>query len=137
MFGDVTGTIFQQTEQVFATSNGQLGGSVLLLAVFFYETWRLQVGWQPFDPTGARKLKAGYLPGALKFDPLQQKAKLDEKGCGAGGASNRAAQQAVRAWCAGGCGGDDGVRSRGADAIADVIGALARQLARDAEQGAQ
>ena len=50
--------------------------STLLLAVLFSEAWRVQCGWVE----GERLLRPGYKPGDLKFDPLNQKSKLDETG---------------------------------------------------------
>ena len=74
-----------QLDQVLTTSWGQLGGSCLLMAIFFSEIQRARVGWvepeltwQGDKPPAYRALRSGYTPGAIGFDPLGYTAKLDE-----------------------------------------------------------
>jgi len=79
------GPVIRQLDEVLSTENGQLGGSILLMAIFFSEIWRARVGWKEppkeanvYPPPKYRQLRPGYSPGDLKFDPLSVSAKLDE-----------------------------------------------------------
>jgi len=75
----VDGPVVRQLDQVLSTENGQLGGSILLMAIFFSEIRRARVGW--VEPEiEIRTLRKGYVPGDIGFDPLNYKAKLDETG---------------------------------------------------------
>ena len=74
MFDFANGPVIRELDQVLTTSNGQLGGSTLLLAIFFSEIWRARVGW--VEPEVEKfALREGYLPGDLNFDPLNLKPK--------------------------------------------------------------
>ena len=74
MFDFANGPVIRELDQVLTTSNGQLGGSTLLLAIFFSEIWRARVGW--VEPEVEQfALREGYLPGDLNFDPLNLKPK--------------------------------------------------------------
>merc|ERR1719331_2044260 len=69
IFGDVGGPVIRQLDIVLSFENGQLGGSILLMAIFFSEIYRARVGW--VEPEVAmRTLREGYLPGDLGFDPM-------------------------------------------------------------------
>ena len=75
---------FSHLEQVLKYSNGMLGGSCLLMAIFFAEIQRARIGWlepevklpiltqevQAKIVTRGRTLRSGYVPGTLGFDPL-------------------------------------------------------------------
>jgi hypothetical protein len=72
IFPAVEGPAARQLDAVLSTSNGQLGGSILLMAIFFSEIQRARVGWM--EPSEAmRTLREAYLPGDLGFDPLGMK----------------------------------------------------------------
>ena len=74
MFAFANGPVIRELDQVLSTSNGLLGGSTLLLAIFFSEIWRARVGW--VEPEVEKfALREGYLPGDLNFDPLNLKPK--------------------------------------------------------------
>jgi len=81
IFCDVTGPVFQQLDQIIATSNGELAASVLLIAVFFSELNRTRVGWVDSERSNEswRTLRPSYRPGNVGFDPMKVSAKLDEK----------------------------------------------------------
>merc|ERR1719453_2832737 len=64
----------RQLDLVLSTSNGQLAGSVLLMAIFFSEFHRARTGWVEPD-VAPRTLREGYLPGDLGFDPMGLKPK--------------------------------------------------------------
>ena len=69
IFGDVSGPVIRQLDQVLTTSNGQGVGSVLLMAIFFSEIYRARTGW--VEPEiEYRTLREGYEPGSLGFDPM-------------------------------------------------------------------
>merc|ERR1719460_2571727 len=76
---DVEGEpVIRHLDKGLATENGQLAGSVLLMAIFFSEISRARIGW--VEPEfEMRTLREGYTPGDLKFDPLGMKPK-DEAG---------------------------------------------------------
>ena len=85
IFGYADGPVVRQLDEVLSTENGQLGGSILLMAIFFSEIARARAGWMepPKDPTvypppKYRQLRPGYTPGDLNFDPLSYSTKLDE-----------------------------------------------------------
>jgi len=72
IFPAVNGVAARQLDQVLSTEEGWLGGSILLMAIFFSEIWRARVGWM--DPKVApQTLRPGYMPGDLGFDPLNLK----------------------------------------------------------------
>jgi light-harvesting complex I chlorophyll a/b binding protein 4 len=74
----VDGPVIRQLDQVLTFENGQLGGSFLLMAIFFSEIYRARVGW--VEPEiEMRSLREDYTPGDLGFDPLGMKPK-DEGG---------------------------------------------------------
>merc|ERR1719261_648524 len=74
IFGTVDGPVIHQLDQVLSFENGQLAGSVLLMAIFFSEFTRARIGW--VDPEEEiRTLRDGYLPGDLNFDPLGMRPK--------------------------------------------------------------
>ena len=75
------GPVFQQLDQIIATSNGELAASVLLIAVFFSELNRTRVGWVDSERSNEswRTLRPSYRPGNVGFDPMKVSAKLDEK----------------------------------------------------------
>merc|ERR1712100_842730 len=64
----VSGPVIRQLDQVLSFENGQLGGSILLLAIFFSEIFRARTGWVEPE-VEMRSLREGYAPGALGFDP--------------------------------------------------------------------
>ena len=77
IFGSASGPVIRQLDQVLSTEIGQLGGSILLLAIFFSEIWRARVGWkEPEVETWA--LRSNYKMGDLGFDPLGYSAKMDQ-----------------------------------------------------------
>ena len=69
MFSYANGPVIRELDQVLSTSNGMLGGSILLFAIFFSEIQRARVGWVEPD-VETFKLREGYLPGDLGFDPM-------------------------------------------------------------------
>jgi len=72
IFPNVNGVAASQLDQVLSTEEGWLGGSVLLMAIFFSEIARARIGWQ--DPkVKMQTLRPGYMPGDLGFDPLNLK----------------------------------------------------------------
>merc|ERR1719298_30897 len=72
----VDGPVIRQLDQVLTTENGQLGGSFLLMAIFFSEIYRARTGWE--EPEVAiRSLREGYLPGDLGFDPMGLKPTVE------------------------------------------------------------
>ena len=72
----VDGPVIRQLDQVLTTENGQLGGSILLMAIFFSEIYRARTGWE--EPEVAiRSLREGYLPGDLGFDPMGLKPTVE------------------------------------------------------------
>ena len=77
IFPAANGPAARQLDQVLSTEIGQLGGSILLLAIFFSEIWRARVGWkEPEVETWA--LRSNYKMGDLGFDPLGYSAKMDQ-----------------------------------------------------------
>ena len=69
IFGYAEGPVIRQLDQVLSTEPGMLGGSVLLMAIFFSEITRARVGW--VEPEfEVRTLREGYEPGDLGFDPM-------------------------------------------------------------------
>ena len=73
-FSYADGPVVRELDQVLSTSNGMLGGSCLLIAIFFSEIQRARVGWvEPEVEYFA--LREGYLPGDLGFDPMGLKPK--------------------------------------------------------------
>merc|ERR1719453_762300 len=70
----VDGPVIRQLDTVLSFENGQLGGSVLLMAIFFSEMYRARTGWVEPD-VEMRSLRENYLPGDLGFDPLGLKPK--------------------------------------------------------------
>merc|ERR1740138_1515818 len=74
IFGYANGPVIRELDQVLSTSNGMLGGSILLMSIMFSEIQRARVGWvEPEVESWA--LREGYLPGDLNFDPLGLKPK--------------------------------------------------------------
>jgi len=74
IFSYADGPVVRELDQVLSTSNGMLGGSCLLIAIFFSEIQRARVGWvEPEVEYFA--LREGYLPGDLGFDPMGLKPK--------------------------------------------------------------
>jgi len=70
--------VIRHLDIVLQTENGQLAGSILLMAIFFSEFARARTGW--VDPDiEIRTLREDYSPGDLGFDPLGLKPK-DEPG---------------------------------------------------------
>ena len=69
MFESADGPVIRELDQVLSTSNGMLGGSILLMSIMFSELARARIGW--VDPDVAKfELNDGYLPGDLGFDPM-------------------------------------------------------------------
>merc|ERR1719217_598662 len=77
IFSFANGPVIREVDEVLSTSNGQLGGSVLLMAIFFSEIARARIGWMEPD-VEVCTLREDYSPGALGFDPLSMMPK-DEK----------------------------------------------------------
>merc|ERR1719238_300608 len=73
----VSGPVIRQLDQVLSFENGQLGGSILLLAIFFSEIFRARTGWVEPE-VEMRSLRESYSPGALGFDLLNLKPKEPE-----------------------------------------------------------
>merc|ERR1719440_912237 len=69
IFPNVGGPVIRQLDQVLSFENGQLGGSILLMAIFFSEIYRARIGWVEPE-VEMRSLRKEYSPGALGFDPL-------------------------------------------------------------------
>ena len=78
IFSYANGPVIRQLDQVLSTELGQLGGSILLMAIFFSEIWRARVGWVEPE-VEMRSLRENYSPGDLGFDPMGLKPK-DEAG---------------------------------------------------------
>lgn len=76
IFSNTNGPVIRQLDQVLTTSNGLLGGSCLLLAIFFSEIQRARVGWRDPDEMPFT-LNPGYQPGSIGFDPMNFKGKMD------------------------------------------------------------
>jgi len=77
LFPEIDGPADRQLDLVLKTSNGQLAGSVLLMAIFFSEFARARIGW--VDPDlETRSLRADYTPGDLGFDPLGMGPKTEK-----------------------------------------------------------
>ena len=69
IFSYADGPVIRELDEVLSTENGQLGGSILLMAIFFSEIARARIGW--LEPElEIRTLRPGYVPGDLKFDPF-------------------------------------------------------------------
>merc|ERR1719453_3027203 len=66
---NVDGPVIRQLDQVLSFENGQLGGSILLMAIFFSEIYRARTGWVEPE-VEMRSLRESYSPGSLNFDPL-------------------------------------------------------------------
>ena len=74
IFSYANGPVIRELDQVLSTSNGMLGGSILLMAIAFSEIQRARTGW--VDPDVEMwALREDYLPGDLGFDPLNLKPK--------------------------------------------------------------
>ena len=69
MFSYADGPVIRELDQVLSTENGQLGGSILLMAIFFSEIYRARTGWMEPE-VEMRSLRENYTPGELNFDPM-------------------------------------------------------------------
>jgi len=74
IFPSADGPVIRELDQVLSTADGQVGGSILLMAIFFSEIYRANVGWVEPD-VEIRTLREGYAPGDLGFDPFGLKPK--------------------------------------------------------------
>ena len=78
MFDTADAPVIRHLDLVLQSEAGQLGSATLLLAIFFSEIYRARTGW--VEPSvEIRTLREGYMPGDLKFDPLNMLPK-DEAG---------------------------------------------------------
>jgi hypothetical protein len=75
MFSEVDGPAIAHLKQLTYSSNGQLAFAVMGMAIGFAELARARYGWvAPKDLVeGGSRLKEGYIPGDLGFDPLGMK----------------------------------------------------------------
>ena len=75
LFSEVDGPAISHLKQLTYSSNGQLAFAVLGMAIGFAELARARYGWvAPKDLVeGGSRLKEGYIPGDLGFDPLGMK----------------------------------------------------------------
>ena len=72
LFYFANGPAARQLDLVLQTSEGQSGGSLLLLVIFMTELNRAKKGWQDPDELPFA-LRDDYYPGDLNFDPLELK----------------------------------------------------------------
>ena len=75
LFSEVDGPAISHLKQLTYSSNGQLAFAVMGMAIGFAELARARYGWvAPKDLVeGGSRLKEGYIPGDLGFDPLGMK----------------------------------------------------------------
>merc|ERR1719440_1119428 len=62
IFPDASGPVIRQLDEILSTENGQLGGSILLMAIFFSEIARARIGWVEPE-VEMRSLRKEYSPG--------------------------------------------------------------------------
>merc|ERR1719182_521068 len=76
IFPQFGGPAIRQLDLVLTTENGELIGSILLMAIWFSEFARARIGWMEPE-VEMRTLREGYMPGDLNWDPLGMKPKSE------------------------------------------------------------